>query len=674
MTFPIIYVFARNCSVSPLNVRTQSDEAADAELEAMIGEAGHVLQNLIGVAEKRKKDRYSIFGGGRRLSRVLALIEKGKLAEDFQVPVMVMPSTKDAIEVSLAENQKLPMSAADECVAYRSMVDKEGKTAAQIAARFGKTERFVLGRLRLADLAEPVFAALRAGEISLDIAAAYGSTSDTVRQASVFEQMSGGYHFDNVNEIRRRLASGSYRGSDPKALLVGRADYEAAGGRIDSDLFSSAENECWRDGDIVDRLAEEKLVAAALALRDREGFADVRAVAALQIPYMETYELDTLVGEPLPLSAKAEARKIEIESEIAAMEKEAEKADGYTEQQSERIEALEEELGTLLDTGAMLSDEQRASAIAYLVIGRDGQPQLHEEFYAEPSAEDCESAIDEGAMAHTEADDESTDPDADDDDEGIRFSLRLTDELAMMKTELLALHVASNPHFALDLGTFIMVDNAMWKKGYSGMPSDLRATPPSPRVAGFESGSPAAEAWAKLDAELDGSWVDHDSREDRYDAFCALGEDARAAWLGWAIARTLHAVPDGQSGSSFLNHLGAKLKIDVAAWWRPTARNFFDRIAKSGILTLFEAIGGLELKSRYASSRKFDLANSAERLFAGDVIVEAEVKERAIAWLPAPMRFGAADSDSEINDADERQAVDETVSPGTGTAKLDEAA
>jgi ParB family chromosome partitioning protein len=57
------------------------------------------------------------------------------------------------------------------------------------------------------------------------------------------------------------------------------------------------------------------------------------------------------------------------------------------------------------------------------------------------------------------------------------------------------------------------------------------------------------------------------------------------------------------------------------------------------ILGLFEGIGGLELKNRYANSRKFDLAVSAERLFAGEVIADAEVKARAIAWLPEPMRF-----------------------------------
>src|SRR3546814_7987495 len=110
------------------------------------------------------------------------------------------------------------MSAADECTAYNNMVAKEGKTPAQVAVRFGKSERFVLGRVRLADLAEPVFEALRLGEITLDIEMAYASTSDIARQASVFEQLGHGYYRPNVGEIRRQLASGGYRGS-----AIGRA-------------------------------------------------------------------------------------------------------------------------------------------------------------------------------------------------------------------------------------------------------------------------------------------------------------------------------------------------------------------------------------------------------------------------------------------------------------------
>jgi len=636
----IIFVKAANCTKSPSNVRKSSDAEADAQLAANIAANG-IIQNLVALPVARKKGHYRIFAGGRRLDGVHANMAAGLFPADYEIPVKVLKDARDAIEISLSENFfNLEMNPADACRAFQDIIEIENKTPTDIARRFGLTERFVRGRLRLANLAEPVFEALREGTITLDVAIAYASTADAARQASVFSQLADNYYRNNVNEIRRMLAIGSCRGSDPRALLVGREDYEAAGGRIDGDLFSDSATEIWTDGDIVDRLVEEKLAAAAAALREREGFAEVRAFPSLQVPYSETCQLARLEGEPIPLDEKAAARKAAIESELAAIEETAEEAEDYTEEQSARIEQLEEELEALVDTGETISEEQRAAAIAYVVIGTDGRPRIHEQLYIEPAApEPGEGA---GIAEDPQGDEEG--PDEPEDGGQIKYSVRLSDELAMMKTELLAVHVASDPHFALDLGTFIMVDNASRLSGYYGMPSELRANAPSPRVHGFESGSAAAEAWVRLDEGLNRSWIHHKEVEARYDAFCLLDDAGRAAWLGWAVARTLHAVPDGMTGSAFLNHLGRKLGIDVAAWWRPTARNFFDRITKPAILKLFETIGGLELKSRYAASRKFDLAASAEKLFAGQVIVEAGIKERALAWLPAVMRFGPEES------------------------------
>jgi ParB family chromosome partitioning protein len=630
----IIYAKAANCEKSPSNVRKSSDAEADAQLAANIAVNG-LIQNLVALPVARKKGHYRIIAGGRRLDGVHANIAAGVLPADYEIPIKVLKDARDALEISFSENFfNLEMNPADACRAFQDIIDIENKSPAEVAKRFGLTERFVRGRLRLANLAEPVFEALQNNAITLDVAIAYASTSDTVRQASVFAQLGDGYYRANAHEIRRMLAAGAYRGADPKALFVGREAYEAAGGRIDGDLFSSTATENWIDGDIVDRLADEKLAEAAAALREREGFAEVRPVAGLQVPYTETYQLTRLEGEPVPLDEAAVARKAEIAAELDAIEVAANEVEEYSREQVERIEALESELSTIGDTGEIISEDQRAAAIAYVVIGTDGQPRIHEQLYIQPVAE----VADAGDCGSAESD---TDEDEADEPAQVKYSQRLSDELAMMKTELLAVHVANDPRFALDLGTFVMADNAMQLSSFSDMPSELRANAPAPRVHGFESGTPAAEAWAGLVEGLDRSWTSHKEIADRYEAFCALDETARAVWLGWAVARTLHAVPDGRNGSSFLGHLGRKLEIDVAAWWRPTARNFFDRITKPGILQLFEEIGGVELKSRYAASRKFDLSASAEKLFAGQVIAEAGIKERALAWLPAAMRFGA---------------------------------
>ncbi|CCW16724.1 hypothetical protein EBBID32_10620 [Sphingobium indicum BiD32] len=635
MSQPIILVSAAKLAKSPTNVRKSSDAEADAQLEASILAHG-VLQNLIGLPVARKKGQYRITAGGRRLDAVHRAIEKGDLSADFELPVMVVADANNAVEISLSENFfKLAMNPADACRAFQDIIETENKTPADVAKRFGLTERFVQGRLRLAGLAEPVFEALRDGSVTLDIAMAYASTSDTTRQASVFEQLSQGYYRANVGEIRRQLASSAYRGSDPKALLVGRDDYVAAGGRIESDLFSDDATEMWIDGDILDHLADEKLAAAAEAIRQREGFAEIRSVAAPHIPYTETYGLRQVQGELPPLTDEEEARCELIQDELGAIEDAAadENGEGYTADDEARTQALEAEYEAIQSRSPILTDEQKASALAYVVIGRDGQPRIHEQLYIAP----VEMPVDEDGVG-----DGDDDADHGDEAEGAGkpvVSQRLADELAMMKTELLAVHVASDPAFALDLGTFTMVDAALRRYGSSDLASELRANAPAQRVTGFESGTLAAEEWAKLDAALDRSWIDHGDVSARYDAFCALGDDVRAAWLGWAIARTIDAVPAGKTGSHFLDHLGVKLGIDVAAWWRPTAKNYFDRITKPSILTLFEMVGGGELRHRYGASKKHDLAASAQRLFAGDILVEAGVKERALSWLPDAMRF-----------------------------------
>ena len=53
--------------------------------------------------------------------------------------------------------------------------------------------------------------------------------------------------------------------------------------------------------------------------------------------------------------------------------------------------------------------------------------------------------------------------------------------------------------------------------------------------------APATIARAEAAEALDRSWTEGKTRAERFDAFRALPEDARAAWLGHAVARTLEA-------------------------------------------------------------------------------------------------------------------------------------
>jgi ParB family chromosome partitioning protein len=126
--------------------------------------------------------------------------------------------------------------------------------------RWRATVRHVQGR-RLADLAEPIFAALAAGEITLDVAQAYGSTGDRERQAAAWAP---------VNELAGRQSAGDpprdCRGSlsadHPIARFLAKPNV-ACGGRIERDLFAAEGEGRWLDGDLAMDLAAKKLAHEA---------------------------------------------------------------------------------------------------------------------------------------------------------------------------------------------------------------------------------------------------------------------------------------------------------------------------------------------------------------------------------------------------------------------------
>ena len=101
--------------------------------------------------------------------------------------------------------------------------------------------------------------------------------------------------------------------------------------------------------------------------------------------------------------------------------------------------------------------------------------------------------------------------------------------------------------------------------------------------------------------------------------------------------------------------------------WRPTVANYFDRVAKGRTLEALDAAGGPELVSRYAASKKAELASAAERIFSGNFIGEADVKERAQAWVPSIMLFTDADvpadleEDASVDDEAEQLVSDEVT-------------
>jgi len=658
---------------SPSNVRRSSDPQADLELRADI-EAHGLLQNLVVTSVKKPKGCFAVKAGERRRQALLALAEDGKLQKDHGVCCLVVDANAGQ-EASLAENfQRLAMNPADECLAFQQLIE-QGSDPQAIARRFGLSVRFVEGRLRLAGLAPVVFEALGAGEISLDVAKAYAATPDAERQAYVFDQVRSSYMSSHPDSIRRLMTQATASAGDRRARFVGEEAYVAAGGRIERDLFADADDARWLDVALLERLAAEKMEELAAATAAEHGLAFVRPTLDSWVGYPTTDGLRRVALETVPLTDEESARVEALEEKIGALVGilEVEESDEPARAEAEaRIAALDGEIDSITDKPPLIPEELEGKVGAFLLLDHEGRPRLDRAFYVQAVAEEDGAGADPAAELGT---DESAAPSP----RPAVMPRRLVDELAIQRRDILAAHVATDPAFALDLATFLMVDPAE-HHSFEKSGSTLSAARPSDPVFGFKSpGTRATVAQAELAGELDRSWTEGPTRAGRFDAFRALPGAARAAWLGHAVARTLEASAGlPERSCAFHDHLGRLLGIEVASWWRPTGANYFDRVPKAQALAALTEVGGAALAGLYAKSKKAELAQACERIFSGDFVAEAEVKQAALAWVPEAMRFIAPAGEA-ANDAgsDEQSpaAPDEAHSAGhTVVEEIEEAA
>lgn len=669
--------------LSPINVRTAPDEQLQIEPMAASIEAKGVLQNLLVTPAKKPRGTYEVFDGGRRWRGLQLLVERGTIvADDYDVPVKVLTGDDATLsETSTAANfHQLKLTPAEECRAFQHFIGTSGDLDA-VAKRFGVTRRFVEGRLRLASLAEPIFAALSAGEITLDVAKAYASTENQEKQLLVWNNYRHSYV--NADTIRRVIANETLKANDPIAILVGEARYIDAGGKIDGDLFTEG-NDRWVNPEIAHRLASEIMEAEAKRVGEETGLAWIRPIAsnyahnAAHGLYRAILRQPDLTEEQIQRLAEIEERRSELETEMQ---------DGSVSEDDFKLldqedDRLIHEAEAIDNRAPVLPDELKAHVGAFLLLTPQGEMVLDTQYYSEQQI----------------LVDEPTDGDDGDGEDGERssggiriggpkpsepiyrpeavapggkpLSSRLYDELAMQRRDILASCILAQPALALDYALFVMVDARTKTPGRYSYNSTkygttIRAGAPQDPNAGDMPTSRSREYLAEAHEGLDGGWTEHESEIDRFEGFRALDDDSKANWLAYIVAISLEAKPGISNEQIPLhNRLASILEIDVASWWRPTSENFFDRVNKGSILSLLDEVGGPALSGRHASLKKTDISASCQKLFAGDTIVEPEIKEAALAWVPNAMRFLEGQPEADLVEGDDLDRDDAEEATG----------
>ena len=686
--------------LSPDNVRkTPADDSAFTELKASIAAHG-LLENLIARSMGPGADgpaRYAVIAGGRRLAAMQALAAEGALEEDHPVPCRMIEDIMAAEEVSLAENcVRAAMHPADQVEAFRRLADA-GSTAGAIAARFGVSERTVEKRLRLGNAAPVLLEAYRASEIDLDTLMAFAVTSDQARQSAVWAAVSQQGYRPGAWQIKRLLTEDRVPATSAIARFVGLEAYEAAGGRIDRDLFAEEdERGIWFDDpDLLNKLAMDSLQVAARELEMRWKWAEAR----LDMNWSATAAFGRVRPQPAEPTdeEKAEIERLRTRNdELANMDD-----DGWTEELVEEAESNEtrlDEIEAVIEARAVYRREDIAIAGCIATVGNDGELKLIQGL-VRPEDMPARESGEAGAGGHDDTGDEentisridaptlvaplASPGDAESEarkEAGV--GIGLADDLRAIRTAIVKSQLACDFDAAFNLLLFQLA-RSVFTTGYHDDALDIRAaeTPDRPAMRVNDDAFVNINVGEKhLEIDRTAQKLDWTGLPDA-EAFAglrALPERDKRTLFASCVARTLKGqLAFEPKARPEVEATVARLDIDFAAAIRGnrdqvwSAALLWSRLRKDRILAIARETLGETWAQAEAKQKKAEIAKAMQDAFAhGDGVpagVTAEGRTAAIAWTPPGFRaFDTGTVDDSASADDEA-----TTAPEPQPSKID---
>ena len=696
--------------LSSANVRkTAAGKTAFAELKASIAAHG-LLENLVvrplGSGEDGT-DRYAVIAGGRRLSALTDLVADDVLAGDYPVPCRVIEYGAADNELSLAENVvRVAMHPADQVQAFGALAH-DGATVADIAARFGVSERIVEQRLRLGNAAPELLDAYRADEIDLETLKSFAVTTDRERQMAAWEQVREQGYRPSGWQIKRMLTEDRVPATSVTARFVGVEAYEDAGGVVDRDLFADEdERGIWlADPVLLDKLATDRLQAAADELATRWKWSEAR----LDIDWSDLARFGRVQPQPSQITdvEKAEAERLQVRhDELVNMDE-----DEWTEElvaEGDAIETRLDEIDAAVESRAVFQPEDFLLAGCIVTIGRDSNLQLVQGL-VRPEDMPAPDTGNAGAAAHEDdgghehgasgiqapaisaptAPAARPDPQAEARKEA-GVGIGLADDLSAIRTALVKAHLAEDFGAAFDLMLFQM-GRAVFTPGHHDHALDIavRETPDRPPLRAnddaFADMSPG-EAMLVDRSSLPFDWLTMEDGGKAFAALRALSHHDKKRLFAACVARTVKGqLAFEHNARPELEATVARLDIDFSEHVHPNAEMFWSRVRKDRMLAVARETLGVEWAHTHRKDKKATLTAAMETAFAaGEGVplgVTKEGRAAALAWAPPgfhafdrgraddgeDVTVNAASSPAEQPDTAEASAP-ETPAPGQANA------
>lgn len=622
---------------------------------------------------------YEVPAGGRRFRALELLVKRKRLPKTALVPCVVRTDGL-AEEDSLAENsQRETLHPLDQFRAFKTLREK-GLSEDEIAARFFVSGKTVKQRLKLAAVSPELLTVYADGDMALEQLEAFTVTNNHARQEQAWEQISRGFN-KQPWQIRNLLTQSAVSASDSRALFIGLAAYEAAGGAILRDLFSK-EGEGWlEDVALVDRLVKEKLEQAAEAVR-AEGWKWVEACP--DFAYGHTHGLLRIKGEiPKTTKQDRETRKaLEAEfkklgAEYDRLQDAIDQADDETENVPEipdelrrRLDQIEADLDGFDDNRTVYAPKDLARGGAFVSIDESGilkvergyaYPKEKAPGKADPDAGDGADgeAADRRAVFDIGANPSETGESDNEDETKKGLSERIMTELSQYRTLALRDALAENPETA-----YLAVLHTLCLSVFhsSGLASCLDIEAKSAAFMQPAAGLGESSSAKAIDARHQ-AWGERlpGDPSHLWNALARLDATERAALLAHCVGLTVNALHDPwrgrMGGLAHAGQVAQAVGLDMAAaGWKPTVENYLGRVSKARIIeAVAEAKGDIHAKL-IAHLKKGDMAKEAERMLDG------------AGWLPEPLRTpgeemapSEASGSADTDDADLPDFLDEAI-------------
>lgn len=584
---------------SPLNVRkTGGMEIHD--LAASITAHG-LIQNLQVI--KAKKDKYEVIAGGRRLQALLSLVESGAIGADYPVPCQLV--TKDhAEEISLAENTiRQSMHPADQFEAFRKL-DEQGKSPADIAARFGVSELMVKQRLKLAHVSPALMQAYRDDRLSLDQLVAYAITSDHEQQESVFQALG---QQAAVWRIRQALTEDKVPADDSRARFIGEEAYVDAGGAIERDLFS--DEVYFSDAALLNRLVQDALenhCAALVAEGWKWAEIDLEAKHGISGEYhpIQPQAVELTEAENAELESLKQAYDIQAET-LDASGVEDEEAYAKLEELEARIESLANRPGEYLP-----EDKARAGVIVTLIHG--GQLRCH---YGLVLPEDLTTEELEASTSPARPKSKS------------RISAKLLEDLTAHRTAAMQAELLDKPEQAYLALLQTLVCNLLLPSGKQRL---LTLTTCPVELGRHSQTIKESSAYQAMVQEHQ-SWIKRLPADDRdvLNWLDTLGSQERQRLMAYCVARLVNSVETPRISPMVASSplpLLSRIGHDMRNWWQATAATYLARVGKTQILEAVTEACGKRQANQLAKHKKTVMVDRAETLLANTGWLPVELK------------------------------------------------